>query len=127
MAGLAGDGGDAGLELEDGKAVSMKRSVRDNMFRYIQQSDLAYRGEIVRVGDGALMAGDIAFGLWKGLQVGMGFSVMANAWSSQMADFCSKQESYALIRSICSILRDADWNSPRRYKLLLSPFYDQKL
>lgn len=35
MAGLAGDGGEAGLELEDGKAVSMKRSVRENMFRYI--------------------------------------------------------------------------------------------
>ncbi|KAF2433900.1 hypothetical protein EJ08DRAFT_582827, partial [Tothia fuscella] len=35
MAGIAGDGGDAGLELEGGKAVSMKRSVRENMFRYI--------------------------------------------------------------------------------------------
>jgi len=35
MAGLAGDGGDAGLELENGKAVSMKRGVRENMFRYI--------------------------------------------------------------------------------------------
>jgi hypothetical protein len=35
MAGLAGDGGEAGLELEDGKAVSMKRGVRENMFRYI--------------------------------------------------------------------------------------------
>jgi len=35
MAGIAGDGGDAGLELEDGKAVSMKRGVRENMFRYI--------------------------------------------------------------------------------------------
>jgi hypothetical protein len=35
MAGLAGDGGAAGLELEDGKAVSMKRGVRENMFRYI--------------------------------------------------------------------------------------------
>lgn len=32
---LAGDGGDAGLELEDGQPVSMKRSVRNNMFRYI--------------------------------------------------------------------------------------------
>ena len=35
MEGLAGDGGDAGLELEDGKPVSMKRGVRENMFRYI--------------------------------------------------------------------------------------------
>lgn len=35
MEGLAGDGGEAGLELEDGKPVSMKRGVRENMFRYI--------------------------------------------------------------------------------------------
>ncbi|EXJ94147.1 hypothetical protein A1O1_02540 [Capronia coronata CBS 617.96] len=35
MENLAGDGGEAGLELEDGKAVSMKRGVRENMFRYI--------------------------------------------------------------------------------------------
>lgn len=35
MDGLAGDGGLAGAELEGGKAVSMKRGVRDNMFRYI--------------------------------------------------------------------------------------------
>ena len=35
MAGLAGDGGEAGVELEDGKPVAMKRSVRENMFRYI--------------------------------------------------------------------------------------------
>lgn len=35
MADLAGDGGDAGLELEDGQPVSMKRSVKNNMFRYI--------------------------------------------------------------------------------------------
>jgi hypothetical protein len=35
MEGMAGDGGEAGLELEDGKATSMKRSVRENMFRYI--------------------------------------------------------------------------------------------
>ncbi|KPI38105.1 uncharacterized protein AB675_1153 [Cyphellophora attinorum] len=35
MEGLSGDGGEAGLELEDGKAVSMKRGVRENMFRYI--------------------------------------------------------------------------------------------
>lgn len=32
---IAGDGGEAGLELEDGKPVAMKRGVRDNMFRYI--------------------------------------------------------------------------------------------
>jgi len=31
----AGDGGEAGVELEDGKPVAMKRGVRDNMFRYI--------------------------------------------------------------------------------------------
>ncbi|KAK4957805.1 hypothetical protein LTR66_001215 [Elasticomyces elasticus] len=35
MSGLAGDGGEAGLELEDGQPVSMKRSVKNNMFRYI--------------------------------------------------------------------------------------------
>ena len=35
MQGLAGDGGEAGVELEDGQPVAMKRSVRDNMFRYI--------------------------------------------------------------------------------------------
>ncbi|KAF2813376.1 uncharacterized protein BDZ99DRAFT_460629 [Mytilinidion resinicola] len=35
MQGIAGDGGEAGIELEDGQPVSMKRSVRDNMFRYI--------------------------------------------------------------------------------------------
>lgn len=35
MEGLAGDGGEAGAELEDGKPVSMKRGVRENMFRYI--------------------------------------------------------------------------------------------
>lgn len=35
MEGHAGDGGEAGLELEGGKAVSMKRGVRENMFRYI--------------------------------------------------------------------------------------------
>lgn len=33
--GLSGDGGDAGIELEDGKPVAMKRGVRDNMFRLI--------------------------------------------------------------------------------------------
>ncbi|KAF2496225.1 hypothetical protein BU16DRAFT_460337, partial [Lophium mytilinum] len=35
MQGIAGDGGEAGVELEDGQPVSMKRGVRDNMFRYI--------------------------------------------------------------------------------------------
>lgn len=35
MQGLAGDGGEAGVELEDGQPVAMKRSVRNNMFRYI--------------------------------------------------------------------------------------------
>ncbi|KAI9854804.1 MAG: hypothetical protein M1824_006559 [Vezdaea acicularis] len=31
----SGDGGSAGLELEDGNPVSMKRGVKNNMFRYI--------------------------------------------------------------------------------------------
>lgn len=35
MQGLAGDGGNSGIEYEDGQPVSMKRSVRNNMFRYI--------------------------------------------------------------------------------------------
>ncbi|KAH9845032.1 hypothetical protein Tdes44962_MAKER06954 [Teratosphaeria destructans] len=35
MAGHAGDGGEAGIEYEDGQPVSMKRSVKNNMFRYI--------------------------------------------------------------------------------------------
>ncbi|KAI1377896.1 hypothetical protein F4677DRAFT_29573 [Hypoxylon crocopeplum] len=35
MSGLSGDGGEAGIEYEDGKPVAMKRSVRNNMFRYI--------------------------------------------------------------------------------------------
>ncbi|KAF2230190.1 hypothetical protein EV356DRAFT_428061, partial [Viridothelium virens] len=35
MEGLAGDGGEAGRELEDGQPTAMKRSVRNNMFRYI--------------------------------------------------------------------------------------------
>jgi hypothetical protein len=35
LAGRAGDGGSAGIEYENGKAVSMKRSVKNNMFRYI--------------------------------------------------------------------------------------------
>jgi hypothetical protein len=32
---LSGDGGASGVEYEDGKPVAMKRSVKDNMFRYI--------------------------------------------------------------------------------------------
>ncbi|TFK49622.1 hypothetical protein OE88DRAFT_1736625 [Heliocybe sulcata] len=32
---MSGDGGSAGLELEDGQPVAMKRGVRSNMFRYI--------------------------------------------------------------------------------------------
>ncbi|KAI1419498.1 hypothetical protein F5Y12DRAFT_777550 [Xylaria sp. FL1777] len=35
MSAIAGDGGEAGVEYEDGKPVAMKRSVKDNMFRYI--------------------------------------------------------------------------------------------
>ena len=35
MSGLSGDGGEAGVEYEDGQPVAMKRSVKDNMFRYI--------------------------------------------------------------------------------------------
>lgn len=35
MEGRSGDGGLAGAELEGGKAVAMKRGVRENMFRYI--------------------------------------------------------------------------------------------
>jgi len=35
MSGIAGDGGEAGVTLEDGKVVGMPRSVRENMFRYI--------------------------------------------------------------------------------------------
>ena len=35
MSGISGDGGDAGVEYEDGQPVSMKRSVKNNMFRYI--------------------------------------------------------------------------------------------
>ncbi|KAH8727529.1 hypothetical protein GQ44DRAFT_770100 [Phaeosphaeriaceae sp. PMI808] len=35
LQGLAGDGGDAGVGYEDGKPVSMKRSMKNNMFRYI--------------------------------------------------------------------------------------------
>jgi len=35
MSGIAGDGGEAGVEMEDGEPVAMKRSVKANMFRYI--------------------------------------------------------------------------------------------
>lgn len=35
MAELAGDGGMAGVELEEGQPTAMKRGVRNNMFRYI--------------------------------------------------------------------------------------------
>lgn len=35
LEGRSGDGGVAGLELEDGKPVAMKRGVRENMFRLI--------------------------------------------------------------------------------------------
>lgn len=35
MAGITGEGGEAGVEYEDGKPVAMKRSVKNNMFRYI--------------------------------------------------------------------------------------------
>lgn len=35
LEGIAGDGGAAGMELEDGVPVSMKRGVKNNMFRYI--------------------------------------------------------------------------------------------
>jgi len=35
MEDLAGDGGAAGAELEEGRPVAMKRSVRENMYRYI--------------------------------------------------------------------------------------------
>ncbi|GAB7352494.1 hypothetical protein MBLNU459_g2897t2 [Dothideomycetes sp. NU459] len=35
MAGMSGDGGESGVEYEDGQPVSMKRGVKNNMFRYI--------------------------------------------------------------------------------------------
>ncbi|KAF2739821.1 hypothetical protein EJ04DRAFT_425594, partial [Polyplosphaeria fusca] len=35
MQGISGEGGEAGIEYEDGQPVAMKRSVRNNMFRYI--------------------------------------------------------------------------------------------
>lgn len=35
LEGISGQGGSAGLEYENGKAVAMKRGVRENMFRLI--------------------------------------------------------------------------------------------
>lgn len=35
MEGLAGEGGAAGVEYEDGKAEGLRRGVKDNMFRVI--------------------------------------------------------------------------------------------
>lgn len=35
LEGISGDGGEAGLELENGRPVAMKRGVKDNMFRLI--------------------------------------------------------------------------------------------
>ncbi|KAH6842493.1 hypothetical protein B0I37DRAFT_197945 [Chaetomium sp. MPI-CAGE-AT-0009] len=35
LEGISGDGGASGVVYEDGKPVAMKRSVRENMFRYI--------------------------------------------------------------------------------------------
>lgn len=35
LEGISGEGGAAGLEYENGKAVAMKRGVRENMFRLI--------------------------------------------------------------------------------------------
>lgn len=35
MSGLSGEGGEAGVEYENGEPVAMKRSVKNNMFRYI--------------------------------------------------------------------------------------------
>ena len=35
MSGMAGDGGEPGVEYEDGRPADMKRSVKNNMFRYI--------------------------------------------------------------------------------------------
>ena len=35
MEGISGEGGEHGAELEDGKPVAMKRSVKENMFRVI--------------------------------------------------------------------------------------------
>ena len=35
MSGLSGEGGESGIEYENGKPVAMKRSVKNNMFRYV--------------------------------------------------------------------------------------------
>lgn len=35
LEGISGEGGEAGLELEDGRPVAMKRGVKENMFRLI--------------------------------------------------------------------------------------------
>lgn len=35
LAGISGEGGESGVEYEDGKASAMKRSVKNNMFRLI--------------------------------------------------------------------------------------------
>ena len=35
MQGISGDGGEAGVEYEDGQPVAMKRGVKENMFRLI--------------------------------------------------------------------------------------------
>lgn len=35
LEGISGEGGEAGLELEDGKPVAMKSGVKENMFRLI--------------------------------------------------------------------------------------------
>jgi len=35
LEGISGEGGNAGVEYEGGKAVGLKRGVRDNMFRVI--------------------------------------------------------------------------------------------
>jgi len=35
MEGILGEGGVSGLEYEDGKAVAMKRGVKNNIFRLI--------------------------------------------------------------------------------------------
>lgn len=35
LEGISGGGGEAGLELENGQPVAMKKSVKENMFRLI--------------------------------------------------------------------------------------------
>ena len=44
---MSGEGGAAGIEYEDGKPNTMKRSVRNNMFRYIWSSGSHYDGYMV--------------------------------------------------------------------------------